>query len=267
MKYLLVLIFFAFGCDFVSATCVWASEKVLRVAAAADLQFVLPEIKKAFEAEHPDTELKISYGASGTLTAQITKKAPFDLFLSADSDYPEALVAQGFAQQGASFEYCQGRLVLWVGDSFSTQLNKQGLKILLSPSIHKIAIANPEHAPYGKAAIAVLKSQAMLEATRSRLVIGENVSQAAQYLVTHAADAGFIAESLARSTEMNQKGKFIGIAAADYPAIHQMGVILKSSANPELAMTLKRFIIGPRGREIFHRFGYGTQMSAIGKSN
>jgi molybdate transport system substrate-binding protein len=267
MKYILILIFLGFAGILVSAPTVRAAESVLRVAAAADLQFVLPEIKKAFEAEHPDTEIKISFGASGTLTAQITKKAPFDLFLSADSDYPEALVRQGFAPEAASFEYCQGRLVLWVAESFSKDLNKKGLKVLLDPSIHKIAIANPEHAPYGKAAIAVLKSQAMLDVVQSRLVIGENISQAAQYLETHAADAGFIAESLARSTEMNQRGKFIGIAAGDYPAIHQMGVILKSSANKELALTFKRFIIGPRGREIFHRFGYGTQKSVTGKPN
>jgi molybdate transport system substrate-binding protein len=227
---------------------------ILRVAAASDLQFVMPELEKAFVKAHPEISLKIAYGASGSITSQIEQGAPFDVFLSADSDYPQDIVRHRLAP--SAFEYAQGSLVLWIPSSSAIDLNKIGMQALADPSIRKIAIANPEHAPYGRAAVAALKSEKLYKSAKKRLVVGENIAQAAQYLETRVADAGFIAQGLAQSKAMSAQGRFIAVPAQDYPPIHQSGIVLSKSASPKEATLFQEFLLGPEARAIFGRFGY-----------
>lgn len=167
----------------------------VRVAAASDLQFALREIETKFEVGHPGVSVEVIYGSSGNLYAQLSNKAPFDLFLSADISYPR-LVEAGLAAQDTEFSYAVGHIVLWVLQSSQLDLDKLGMRALADPTVKKIAIANPRHAPYGRAAEAAMKSLELYDDVKDRLVLGENIAQAAQYVESGAADVGILALSL-----------------------------------------------------------------------
>jgi len=156
------------------------SNNDLLVAAAADLNPALNEVAQQFQ-RNTGTHVKISFGASGALTQQIQNGAPFDVFFSADMDYPRQLIAQGQADAASLFQYSLGKLVLWVPASSSLDVEHKGMDILLDSSVKKIAIANPQHAPYGRAAVGALKHAGLYDRLTERLVLGENVSQAAQF--------------------------------------------------------------------------------------
>jgi len=226
------------------------------VAAAADLKFALDAAVPDFRKSRPDVDVKVTYGSSGSFFAQIESGAPFDLFLSADVDYPEKLAARGLTVPGSEFLYATGRIVVWVRKESPLDVAGQGLSALTGPSVKKVAIANPRHAPYGRAAEAALKSLGAWDAVREKLVFGENVAQAAQFVESGAADAGIVALSLALAPEMAVKGRWAEIPPSAHPPLRQGGVILKSSASPDAAKVFRDYLVGPAGRAVLTRYGF-----------
>src|SRR5216683_7754104 len=158
-----------------------AQAREIRVAAAADLKFAMGELCAQFERQ-AGTKVNVTYGSSGNFFSQMRNGAPFDLFFSADIEYPQRLEAAGFAEPGTLYEYAVGRIVIWMPRSSSVDVARLGWKSLLDARVEKIAIANPEHAPYGRAAVAALRRAGIYEQVRAKLVYGENISQAAQFV-------------------------------------------------------------------------------------
>src|SRR6202158_4207072 len=208
-----------------------AQGKEIRIAAAADLKFAMGELSETFE-KQSRTKVNVTYGSSGNFFSQLQNGAPFDVFFSADIDYPRKLEAAGLAEPGTLYEYAVGRIVIWMPAKANVDLAKLGWKALLLGEIQKIAIANPEHAPYGRAAVAALQNAGIYEQVRGKLVYGENISQAAQFVQSGNAQAGIVALSLAISPTMKD-GKRWEISADAYPKIAQGAVILKSARDEE----------------------------------
>ncbi|MDD5349988.1 MAG: molybdate ABC transporter substrate-binding protein, partial [Chthoniobacteraceae bacterium] len=179
----------------------------LTIAAAADLQFALDDLVKEFNTKNPASQASVTFGSSGNFYAQIQNGAPFDLFLSADIQYPRKLAEAGLVA-GDVFPYAVGRIVVWVPKKSPVDVAKLGIKALLESSIHKIAIANPEHAPYGRAAVEALKALKVYEQVQPKLVFGENIAQTAQFVQSGAADIGIIALSLAIAPKMSEAGRY-----------------------------------------------------------
>jgi molybdate transport system substrate-binding protein len=218
------------------------------IAAAADLRFAMDEIAGQFQATHPAVAVKTSYGSSGQFTSQIENGAPYDVFCSADISYPRKLAEEGLALPGSEFIYAIGRIVVWVPASSPIQLT--GAEALRDPSIRHIAIANPEHAPYGKAAVAALRSFGLYDDAKDKLVYGENVSQALQYVGTGAAEIGIVPPSLVKG------GRSWEVPPESYPKMEQGGIIVKSSRNAALAQEFRAFLLSEQGRSILKRYGF-----------
>ncbi|HEY3270030.1 MAG TPA: molybdate ABC transporter substrate-binding protein [Geothrix sp.] len=231
----------------------------LAIAAAADLQFALAEVKADFAKRRPGLEVAITYGSSGNFYTQLMNKAPFDLFLSADLDYPKKLAAAGLADGSTLFRYSRGRLVLWVPKHSPIPLEQLGMQALLHPAARKVAIANPRHAPYGRAAEAALTKSGLLEAVRPHLVFGENIAQTAQFVQTGAADIGLLALSLAKAPPMASAGRAYEVPQDAYPPLDQGGVILNHARNRAAALAFRDFMQSPEGVEILHRYGFTTE--------
>ena len=227
----------------------------LSIAAAADLKFALDDLVRQFEQEHPGTKVNVTYGSSGNFFAQIQSGAPFDLFFSADVAYPRKLAASGLGADDV-FLYATGRIVVWVTKDSPVAVDKLGIKALLEPSVRKIAVANPEHAPYGRAAVAALKALDIYDQVASRLVYGENIAQTAQFVQSGAADAGILALSLAVAPQMRETGRFWQVPLDAYPRIEQGGIILKSSKHLETALAFREFILGDHGRQVLKDYGF-----------
>lgn len=225
------------------------------MAAASDLQFALNDLVRQFKRAH-DVEVQVSYGSSGTFYAQLLNRAPFDMFLSADLEYPRQLAARGLTLDGGEFEYAVGRLAVWAPLSSPLDVAAQGLSALRSSSIAHVAIANPEHAPYGRAAVAAMRSAGVYDAVQPKLVYGENVSQALQFVQSGAADVGIVALSLALAPAVRSQGRFAEIPLAAYPRMAQGGTILRWAADVESARALRAFITGPEGRTILKQYGF-----------
>ena len=228
----------------------------ITVAAAADLKFALDDIVLEFQKQHPGAKIITAYGSSGSLFTQIENGAPFDLFLSADIDYPRRLIDRQEAVADSLFSYATGRIVVWVPKDSPIDVGKLGVQALLAPSVHKIAIANPEHAPYGRAAVAALKNLGVYDKVADKLVFGENIAQAAQFVESKAADIGLIALSLAASPTMKDEGRYWEVPLDAYPRLEQGGVILATSKRPGLAREFRAAITGPQGRETLRRYGF-----------
>jgi molybdate transport system substrate-binding protein len=226
----------------------------IRAAAAADLKFALDELGAQFE-QQTGRRINVSYGSSGNFFAQIQNGAPFDLFLSADIEYPRKLEAAGLAEPGTLYEYAVGRMVIWMPADARTDLAKLGWKALLEPGVEKIAVANPEHAPYGRAAVAALRSAGIYEQVRGRLVYGENIAQAAQFVASGSAQAGILALSLALSPPM-RGGKRWPIPSNMHEPIEQGAVILKSAKDKEGARAFLSFVKGGAGRKVLESYGF-----------
>lgn len=226
----------------------------MTIAAAADLRFALDEITSRFQTE-TSVHVKVVYGSSGNLFQQIQNGAPFDLFFSANSDYPKKLEAAGLSVPGTYYEYARGHLVL-LTSSTSTWDLQQGLKVLLEPSIKRIAIADPGHAPYGQAAVAALKSQGIYNQVSGKIVVGENVAQAASFVTAGAADIGIVAKSLAVLPSARSQIRFVEVPANGYPPIQQACVLLKSSTKQEAARRFLTYIQGPEASKILQQYGF-----------
>jgi len=232
------------------------SGRLVRVAAASDLKFALDEISTAFRTKHPDITVQVSYGSSGNFFAQLSNRAPFDMFFSADVDYPRQLIAKGLAAKETEFLYAVGRLVVWVPRSSALDLTRLGIHALADSSIRKIAIANPKHAPYGRAAEAAMKTLGVYAAVQERLVYGENIAQTAQFVQTGAADIGIIALSLAVAPALKDEGRFWEVPLESYPRIEQGGIILPWVTDTAAAQAVRTFVLGEEGRAILHRYGF-----------
>ncbi len=230
----------------------------LRVAAASDLQFALAELLKTFEQQHPDIHVSVTYGSSGNFFSQLSNKAPFDVFLSADAAYPQKLAEEGLAQSSAIFGYATGHIVLWTPTDSKLDIKTRGLDALTDPSVRKIAIANPDHAPYGRAAVAALKSAGLYDRIKDHLVLGENISQTAQIAASGSADLGVIALSLALAPQMSSKGSYFEIPTDSYPPIEQAGVIMNSAADHRACHLFCDYLISGDGRATLHRFGFSA---------
>jgi molybdate transport system substrate-binding protein len=226
----------------------------ITVAAAADLQFAMQDVAARFQKETGKT-VKVVYGSSGNFFQQIQNGAPFDMFFSADADYPRKLEAAGLAQPGSVYQYARGKLVVWVSNGSKLDLSS-GMQVLLDPSIKKIAIANPQHAPYGKAAVAAMQKANIYEKVKDKFVLGENISQTASFVVSGAADVGIVALSLALSPNMNDKGRYAEVPRTEYPPIEQDCVILKSSRNKEAAGQFSSYFKSDRVADILKNYGF-----------
>jgi molybdate transport system substrate-binding protein len=226
------------------------------VAAAADLKFALDEVVAAFGREHPDITVRVTYGASGTFFAQLSNRAPFDVFFSADVEYPRKLAELGLADKDSEFTYAVGHLVVWVPRDSPLDVEKLGAQALLDPSVRKVAIANPKHAPYGRAAESALKSLGVYDQVKDRLVLGENVAQAAQFAETGSADAGVFALSLALAPAMQDKGRYWQVPLDAYPRLEQGGIILSWAQDRQAAASLCAYVGGTEGRAILRRYGF-----------
>lgn len=240
-----------------------AQAQTLRVAAASDLQFAMQDLTSQYE-KQSGAKIAVTYGSSGNFRAQIENGAPFDLFFSADSLYPQQLVKAGVADDQSLVVYAQGHLVLWAPPASRLHLAQQGFAVLKDPDVKKIAIANPEHAPYGRAAVAALQKAGLYDEVKSKLVLGENISQTAQFVQSGSAQIGLIALSLTFAESM-KGGEQWEIPAQYYPLILQQAVVMKASPNKTAAKAFLEFVTGPTGRTILSRYGL-TPPESAGKS-
>ena len=228
----------------------------ITIAAAADLVFCLDELDATFKQAHPGADLKVSSGSSGNFTAQIKNGAPFDVFLSADMSYPRDLVKAGLADEKSLTQYAVGRLVFWTAKPASVDVTK-GLAILAQPEpVRKLAVANPDHAPYGRAAKEALQHEKLWDAVQPRVVLGENIAQTAQFVETGNADAGLVALSLVLSPRLARVGKWQEIPADFYGKLEQGVVLTAAGAKNPLARAYLDFLRSPAARQIFDRYGF-----------
>lgn len=224
----------------------------VRIAAASDLRFALEDVLGHFHAANPAIRAEAVYGSSGNFFAQVREGAPYDIFLSADVEYVRRLFAEGLGE--APFSYAVGRLALVVRKE--TGLDPRGFADLLrSVAVRRIAIANPRHAPYGRAAEAVLRTWNIYDAVAPRLVFGDSVSQAAQFVDTGAAQAGIVALALVHKNPKDLA--FAEVPAAAHPPLEQAGLILKRAEAPEAARAFQTFLTGQTGRRILSDHGFG----------
>ena len=233
-----------------------AHAQEIRVAAAADLKFALDELGGRFERQM-GRKIDVTYGSSGNFYAQIQNGAPFDIFLSADIDHPRKLEAAGWAEPGTLYEYAVGQIVIWMPVAARADLATLEWKALLQPGVERIAIANPEHAPYGRAAVAALRNAGVYEQVRRKLVYGENIAQAAQFVASGSAQAGILALSLALSPAM-RGGKRWLIPADTHPPIEQGAVILKNAKDKDSTRAFLTFLKSDAGRKILESYGFAA---------
>jgi molybdate transport system substrate-binding protein len=201
-------------------------QKVLRVAAAADLQPVMPVLAQAYE-HATGVKLAVSFGSSATLAAQILSGAPMDIFLGADFVYPEKVVAAGLADGSSPVAYAKGTLVLWARKD--SPLQPLSMERLTDPRVKSIAIANEEHAPYGRAAVSALRHLKLYDATSPHFVIAENISQTAQFVESGNAQMGLISLTAASTDHFKEIGTYVLVPTTAYPPILQCAVIMMKS--------------------------------------
>jgi len=232
-----------------------ATAQEITVAAAADMSAALPELVASYTKKTGQT-VKLSFGASGNLTNQIRNGAPFDLFFSADEQYPQQLINENLAVKDSLYRYAIGRLVLWVPRDSPLDLDKLGIGALLDPSVKKISIANPATAPYGRAAEAALRHFAIYDKVSSRLVVGENISQAAQFVESGNAQAGLLALSHALASAMKDKGRYWTVPLDAYPTLNQAVVVISKSKQQDAARKFLEFLRGPEASSLLTSYGF-----------
>jgi molybdate transport system substrate-binding protein len=227
----------------------------ITVAAASDLSYAITDMVAAFERQ-TGHDVRLSLGSSGNFLSQIQTGAPFDVYFSADIEYPRRLEVAGLVEPGTLYRYAVGRIVLWVRNGSPIDVGRLGIKALLEPSARKIAIANPRHAPYGRAAVAAMKHFGVYEQVRGKLVLGENISQAAQFVESGNSDIGILALSLAQAPALSGKGRHWLIPETAHPVMEQAAVILRSSTKKKTAAEFMHFIRSEPGAAILRRYGF-----------
>jgi molybdate transport system substrate-binding protein len=234
-----------------------ASAQELKIAAASDLTAAMQKVGAAFE-KQSGVHVNFSFGSSGNFFAQIRNGAPFDVFLSADRSYPETLDGEGKTDQGTII-YARGKLVAWYPSRLSLNLKPNNLTVLASKLVNKVSIANPEHAPYGRAAVASMIHYKVYDQVKPKLVLGENVSQAAQFAQSGNADVALIALSLALTDGMQKSGQYVIIDPDSYPPLDQAAVVLHSSQNKTQAHRFLQFLQSPVAQKILHDYGFESR--------
>ncbi len=231
-----------------------AQEKKITVAVAANMQYAFAELKNEFE-KNNDMKVNVVVGASGNLTRQIVQGAPFDVFISADTKYPENVYSQGFAAEKPKI-YARGALVLWTTKE-GLKLNPE-LQFLLLPGIKSIALANPKIAPYGTAAESLLKKYSLFEKLKNKLVYGESISQTSQFIASGNADVGFTAKAVVLSGQMKTRGRWIELDSKEYPPILQAAVLLKYGTKNHSVASKKfyEFLFSEKAKDIYKKYGY-----------
>src|SRR5271166_1657965 len=234
-----------------------ASAQEITVAAAADLNYALKDLAARFEKKTGD-KVTLSFGSSGNMFSQIQSGAPYDLFFSADEQYPQKLAAAGLMDAASLRSYAVGHLVLWVPNSSGLDPQELEMDLLLQPSVRHIAIANPQHAPYGRAAMAALAHYGMQDKLASKLVFGENISQAAQFVQSGNAQAGLIALSLAMSPAMKGTGGYWQLPSDSYPELRQTAGIVAASKHKQAAQALLDYVTSPEGGAVLEQYGFAV---------
>jgi molybdate transport system substrate-binding protein len=229
-------------------------DETLTIAAAADLVYCLDDLNVEFRKSHPKIALKVSAGASGNLFAQIQNGAPFDIFMSADMKYPEELIKAGLADSSSLTLYAVGHIVLWTLNP--TIAVEHGLEILRDAKIKSIAIANPAHAPYGRAAKAALVHTKIWDAIQGKIVLGENIAQTAQFVQTGNVEVGIVALSLVLAPKLIDAGKFYEIPESYYPRLEQGAVVTNTGKRKPAAEEYVNFMRSDRARAVFNRYGF-----------
>jgi molybdate transport system substrate-binding protein len=228
------------------------NENFITVAAAANVQYPIEEIIESFE-DNTQVKVRPIIASSGKLTSQIVEGAPFDVFISADTRYPQALLEKGMTI-GHPKIYAEGILVLWALDE---DLNLTGdLGILKEDNIKKIALPNPDFAPYGIAAVEALQNQNIYDEVKEKLVYGQNIPQSSQYIITRAAEIGFTSKSVVLSETMKQYTNWVEVNENLYAPIRQAAVLInRKEFNPE-AKEFFKFLLADECQRIFGEYGY-----------
>jgi molybdate transport system substrate-binding protein len=234
-----------------------AADKV-SIAAASNLVFTLESLNAEFKRTAPGIEITATTGASGSLFAQIKNGAPFDVFLSADTDYPKQIVAEKLGDPATLRTFATGRLVLWTTRS---DLDVSDLAAAVrNPAVKKLALAQPRSAPYGRAAQAALEKLGAWNVAQPKIIFGENITQTAQFVETGNADAGFVAMSLVLSPKLTNKGRWAEVPAAHYatvPLDHAAVLTHRGTANPAAKRYLD-FLASEPAKKILRAYGYGV---------
>lgn len=231
-----------------------SSKPVVQIAAAADLTFALERVLENAAGTLDGIDVRVTYGSSGQFVQQIRNGAPFDLYLSADRAYVDSLVEEGLASE--PFDYAVGRIVTWYPNVPPEGPGPSGLMGLADPSIRSVSIANPQHAPYGRAAIEALAGAGLDEAVRDKLVFGENVAQAAEFARTGNADAAIVALSLVLGDALTGVGSYQEVPLDSYPRIDQAGAVLARGDNPDGARVIRDVLTSEAGRAILAEYGF-----------
>lgn len=250
----IISILFAVVCSLCSFGAVSAHAGEVSITAAADLQYAMPEIIKAYESKNPGDKVNAVFGSSGKAYSQISSGAPYDIFFSADIGYPEKLKSAGLAIADTK-PYAIGRIGLWATKKSGIDVSK-GPNILLDKAVKKVAIANPAHAPYGRAAVACLKHYKLYEKVKEKIVMGENIQQTTQFVETGAAEVGLIAYSLALAPALAKEGNFYLLPADSHNEILQGYVLLKRAKGNDSARRFEAFLGSLEARKIFKRYGF-----------
>jgi molybdate transport system substrate-binding protein len=235
------------------ATITVSAQKV-NVAAAGNLRYVLEEIKEIYLKQNPKAKINLTFGSSGTLVQQIINGANFDFFMAADNEFPLKLKDKGLTT-GTMSTYAFGKLVIY---SNTLDVKSKGLEVFKNPTIKKIAVANPEIAPYGERTVELLKNQKLYEGLKPKIVFADNIAQAAQYAFTGNAEVGFIALSLALGPDMAGKGEYYVVPQNLYKPIEQACILIKTSTFNTEAAKFKKFVLSPATKAIWEKFGYQT---------
>jgi len=229
-----------------------ANQTEVRVAVAANLRDTFEELTQTFNRNNPTIRVIPSYGASGAFTQQIAQGAPFDIFMSADLAFPQELQRRGLVEEGSLRVYAIGKLILFIPSRVGVRAT--GLEVLASPRIQRLIIANPETAPYGRAAVQAMTRAGMYEAVRGRIALGQNISQAAQ-LTLAAGDAGLINLSAIYGPDLRQQGTWFIVPQHLFDPIEQAYIIVKGRSRPEVR-ALYNFLTSPEANRIYRAWGY-----------
>lgn len=244
MKHLLYTLLLAVGI-------VTAQAQKVNVAAAANLRYVLEEIKNAYMKTYPKSTVNLTFGSSGTLVQQISNGASFDFFMAADNEFPLKLKAKGLTV-GAMTTYAYGKLALY---STTLDVSKMGMEVFKNPAVKRIALANPETAPYGARSMALIKQLGLPE---SKLVVAENIAAAAQFAFTGNVEVGFVAFSLTLTPEMAGKGFCYVLPVKSYEPIEQSCILIKRSVLNTEAARFRQFVLSKAMKPIWIKYGYAT---------
>jgi len=236
------------------------SAQEINVAAASDLNYALREIATRYQAK-TGNKVVLSFGSSGNFFSQIQSGAPYDLFFSANQEYATQLAAAGRLEAKSLATYAIGQLVLWVPNNSGLDPQVAQMGVLTDPKVQRIAIANPAHAPYGRAAAAALEHYGLTEKVQKKLVLGENISQAAQFVQSGNAQAGLIALSLALSPAMKKAGRYWILPDDAYPELRQTAGITTGSKHKAKAREFLDYVLSAEGGEVLTRYGFRTAVN------